>query len=274
MFGKKQLATIVAEFLGTGFLALAYISVERSSIGVPFFIALAAGGAIIAVSFMFGSKVQLNPVLTFAGVIIRKIDPIMGAINIVAQLLGAWAAYGAYHVFIHAGIPQITSLHFKGEYLFAEAVGAFLLALAWGAANYRKIESTAKSFILGGSYILAVIIASASAGIGIINPAVALTIRAWNIWGSLGWGNFVAGPFIGATIGIIVYELVFKNVINLQSETDVNTNVTNETFVFEETVVNSPSSKSTARSSVKSKSTTATKSTSKSKKKPAKRTKR
>lgn len=257
-FGKKQIATIVAEFLGTGIVTLAYLSVQRSSIGIPFFIALAAGGAIIAVAFVFGSKVQLNPVLTFAGVIIRKIDPIIGAISIVVQLLGAWAAYGAYHVFIASGIPQISSLHFKGQYLFAEAVGAFILALAYGAANYRKMESTAKSFLLGGSYIIAIIITAASAGIGIVNPAVALGIRAWNIWGGLGWGNFVAGPFIGATVGIIIYELFFKNVINLmQTETEGNTSVLNETYILEETVVSSPKSKSASAS--KSKSTSSAK---------------
>ena len=43
MFGRRKVAVIVAEFLGTAVLTLLILSVQRSTIGVPFFVAIAAG---------------------------------------------------------------------------------------------------------------------------------------------------------------------------------------------------------------------------------------
>ena len=54
MFGKRKIATIVAEFLGTGALTLLVLCVQRSTIGVPFFVAAAAGLTIALMVFAVG----------------------------------------------------------------------------------------------------------------------------------------------------------------------------------------------------------------------------
>ena len=43
MFKRKRLAMLVAEFLGTGILTLVVLSVQRSQLGLAYFVAIAAG---------------------------------------------------------------------------------------------------------------------------------------------------------------------------------------------------------------------------------------
>jgi hypothetical protein len=46
MFARNRIAILMAEFLGTGMLALVMLSVQHSTIGLPYFVALAAGLAL------------------------------------------------------------------------------------------------------------------------------------------------------------------------------------------------------------------------------------
>ncbi len=211
MFGRQKVATVVAEFLGTGILTLAYLSVQRTNIGIPFFVGIGAAVAVALAVYFFGgnSGVHLNPALTIAVATARKISVVMGAVYIVSQLLGAWAAYGVYHYFVASTLPQIGG-HYNAHVLFAEAVGALILALAWGAAYFRNFDTNNRAFVMGAGYGLAIIVAGAvSTNYGIANPAVALGIRAWDIWGSMGWGTYVLGPVLGAVIGVNLYSLLF-----------------------------------------------------------------
>ena len=50
MFGRQKIAALVAEFLGAGVLTLVVLTVQRSSIGLPFFVAAAAGLSIVLMS--------------------------------------------------------------------------------------------------------------------------------------------------------------------------------------------------------------------------------
>ena len=43
MFGKRKIAAVVAEFLGTAALTLLVLSVQHSQVGLTFFVAMAAG---------------------------------------------------------------------------------------------------------------------------------------------------------------------------------------------------------------------------------------
>ncbi len=251
MFGKKMVATLVAEFLGTGILALVFLSVKYTNIGVPWFIALAAGAAVAVGAFYFADNadIHMNPAITIAVMTARKIGVALGALTIVFQLLGAWAAYGVYHYFVANKLPVIGG-NYSARVLFAEAVGTLILALAWGAVYYRRLQHTNRSLLLGGSYALAIMVA-AGAGLGIANPAVALSIRAWNIWGSMGWGTYLLGPVLGAVIGVNLYALLFATNDEL---------VADETLVVAEAVVpaatTARSSRSSARTSGAKKTTT------------------
>jgi glycerol uptake facilitator-like aquaporin len=209
MFEKNKVATMLAEFFGTGILTLVVLSVQRSTIGIPYFVAIAAGLAVVAMLLALGkvSGAHLNPALTIGMWTARKISTLRAIVYIVAQLLGAWAAFGLYQYFVNQKITIIGS-HFEARILVSEIIGAFIFALAWGAATYRNLDGGVFASTAGIAFTLGMLVA-ATAGVGLINPALALGTRAWVPWqtGVTGWGTYLLGPIVGAIAGINVYGL-------------------------------------------------------------------
>ncbi|MDL2362822.1 MAG: aquaporin [Patescibacteria group bacterium] len=203
MFGRRKVAMLVAEFLGTGILTLLILSVQRSTIGVPFFVALAAGITYALMTFAFArsSGAVLNPALTIGMWTARKISTVNAVLFIGVQLLGGWAAYGLYTYFVNQTLQPVGG-HFTGRILVAEAVGAGILSFGVAAAVYQRFTAGTAAAVAGLAYVVGVVGAS-SASIGLLNPAVALGARAWV------WGTYVLGPVLGAVIGFNLYSLLF-----------------------------------------------------------------
>jgi glycerol uptake facilitator-like aquaporin len=205
----------MAEFLGTGLLALVMLSVQHSTIGLPYFVALAAGltlaMAMVALGRVGGG--HFNPAITIGMWTARQIKTVPAAVYIVAQMLGAWAAYYLYTYFVKTSLPVIEN-HYDSHVLVAEAVGAFILSLGFAAAVFNRFWSVKTAGTVGVSYMLAIVVAASvivtgGMGIGIVNPAVALSMRAFDIFGSQGWGTFALGPVLGSVIGFNLYALLF-----------------------------------------------------------------
>jgi glycerol uptake facilitator-like aquaporin len=201
MFGRKKAAAIAAEFLGTATLAFVVLNVSRSTIGIPYFVAFAAGLAVVLMGLSVATDVQLNPALTLALWTARRIKPTKAVVYIAAQLLGGWAAYALYKYFQHGTVSNVTGA-FQGRILVAEAAGAFVFTLAAAKVFFQGIQGWNRAVIVGGAYALGIIVASASSN-GFINPAVALGSNSW------GWGTYVLGPVLGAIIGVNLYGLLF-----------------------------------------------------------------
>jgi glycerol uptake facilitator-like aquaporin len=203
MLGKRKIATLVAEFLGTGALTLLVLSVQRSTIGVPFFVAIVAGLTSLVMIFAFGnlSGSYLNPAVTIGLWTARRVTTLRAVLLVAMELLGAWVAYYVYTYEVGNKLTNIGG-HFSGKVLAAEAIGAGILGLAWGAASFNKWNKNLTAPVIGVAVMIGMIAASA-AGIGLINPALALGVRAWV------WGTYVAGPVIGAVVGINLYGLLF-----------------------------------------------------------------
>jgi aquaporin Z len=203
MFGRNKIAMVVAEFLGTALLTLVVLGVQRSTLGLPYFIALAAGVTVAFGVYAFGgvSGGQFNPALTIALWTARRIKTTAAVIYIAVQLLGGWAAYAAYHYFVNT---QVQAIHgaFSSRILIAEALGAMIFGLGWAAAAYNKFDTGKFATVAGLAFALGIVIAS-SASVGVINPAVALGVRAWH------WGTYVLGPVVGAVIGVNLYGFLF-----------------------------------------------------------------
>ena len=203
MFGRRKVATLVAEFLGTGALTLLILSVQRSTIGVPFFVAAAAGLIVALMSFAVGgvSGGYFNPALTLGFWTARKLSTVTAILYIVVQLLGAWGAYYLYTYFVKNALQPVGG-HFTGRILVAEAVGTGIFAFGVAAAIYQGFSRAVTASFAGLALMLGIIAAS-SAAIGLLNPAVALGVRAWV------WGTYVLGPVLGAVIGVNLYGLLF-----------------------------------------------------------------
>jgi glycerol uptake facilitator protein len=209
MFGRNKVATLVAEFLGTGVLTLVILSVQRSTIGIPYFVALAAGlaAATLVVALGRATSAHLNPAVTLALWTVRQVRTLDALALVVVQLLGAWVTYYLYTFFVNSSFQPIGG-HYASRVLAAEAVGGLVLGLGWAAAVYHNYLTSYKAVTVGAAYALAIIVAS-SASIGLINPAVALGARAWDFWGSMGWGTYAAGPVLGAIVGVNLYSWLF-----------------------------------------------------------------
>src|SRR5579884_4064909 len=98
MFGRNQLAILVAEFLGTGALALVMLTVQHSTIGLPYFVALLAGLvlAVMTVVLGRGGAAHFNPAVTIGMWTVRQIKTVPAVSYIVVQMLGGWVAYYLY----------------------------------------------------------------------------------------------------------------------------------------------------------------------------------
>lgn len=202
MFGRKQIAMIMAEFLGTGVLTLVVLGVSKSTIGIPYFVSIAAGLVLVAMTIALGaiSGAQFNPAITIGLWTVRKIKSLPAIVYIAAQLLGGGAAYLLFRYFI--GQSWQNTGHFDSKVLVGEAVGAFIFSLAWAAAAYQRLETGKAATVVGLGLTLGIIVASSASG-GLLNPAVALGVRSWV------WGSYVLGPVLGAIIGFNLYGLLF-----------------------------------------------------------------
>jgi len=202
MFGRNKLAALLAEFLGTGILTFVVLNVGRSSLSIPYFVAFAAGLAIVLVGVALARDVQLNPAYTLALWTARKIKTARAIAYIGVQLLGGWAAYALYKYFANdqpvVGVPS----EYEARILVAEVVGTFVFAFVAVGALYQQTHWAVRSALLGAAYTLGVIIASV-ASYGFINPAVAIGSN------SLVWGTYVLGPVLGAVIGVNLYGMFF-----------------------------------------------------------------
>jgi glycerol uptake facilitator-like aquaporin len=202
MFGKRKVAAAVGEFLGTATLAFTVLDVSRSTIGIPYFVALAAGLAVVVVGLSFATDVHLNPAVTLALWTARRVKTLTAVVYIVAQMLGGWAAYGLYKYFVHGTVQHVSS-GYQARTLIAEAVGAFVFTLVASAVYYEKVWGARRALVTGGAFALGILVASAASN-GFINPAVALGSNSW------GWGTYVLGPVLGAIIGVNLFALLFS----------------------------------------------------------------
>lgn len=201
MFGKKQAAALVAEFVGTGVLTLIVLSVQRSTIGVPFFVAAAAGLTVALMSFAVAavSGGYFNPALTVGSWSARRLQTTTAILYIAVQFAGAWAAYWLYTYFVNNSLQPIGG-KYTGRILTAEIVGTAIFAYAWASAMYQKFTVGLGGAVAGIALMIGIIAAS-SASLGLLNPAVALGVRAFT-------PAYVAGPIIGAVVGFNLYALL------------------------------------------------------------------
>ena len=215
MVGRNRVAILMAEFLGTGILALVMLGVQHSTIGLPYFIALAAGLTLVLATMVFGKtgSGHFNPAVTIGMWTARQIKTLPALGYIIAQMLGAWATYYLYTYFVKTSLPAIGG-HYDGRVLVAEAVGGFVLSVAFAAVVFNRFRNAKAAAAVGLGYVLAILIAASPVvaggnGIGIVNPAVALSMRAFDVFGSMGWGTYALGPVLGAIIGFNLYALLF-----------------------------------------------------------------
>lgn len=222
LFERRKVAMVLAEFLGTALLTAVILAVSKSSVGLPYFVSLAAGLTIAAGMIVFGSisGAHLNPVVTIGLWTARKVKTLPAIVYVAAQMLGGISAYLLYTYLVNSSLQNLGE--YNSRVLVAEAAGAFVFALGWSAVVYNKLSGGKAAFVVGASFALGVLVASLG-GAGILNPAVALGAHSWV------WGTYVLGPVLGGIIGFNLYALLFAPASMLATEEEPAAAATNKT---------------------------------------------
>jgi MIP family channel proteins len=209
----------LAEFLGT--FALVYlgggaIMMAQQGAGNLMTVALAHGVAYaVMVTATLRVSGHFNPAVTVGFLVTRRIQPMMGALYIVAQLVGAMAAAyalkGTYpdEVFAAArGTTQSIALAVEGGQAFlVEALATFFLVFAvFGTAVDPQAPKLGGLAI--GLIVVADLLAIAPLTGGSLNPArsfgpaVASGIYEGQI---IYW----TGPLVGGVVAAVLYDQLF-----------------------------------------------------------------
>jgi len=202
---RKNMAVVVAEVLGTAVLTGTILAVSRSAIGVPYFVALGVGLTMTMLVLLIGSTsgAHVNPAVTLGLWSARKVSTLRAIAYVVAQFVGAAAAYSLYNYLVPAGLQNIAGPDFQWPVLVAEIVGAFIFTFGVAAAVYQGYEGGQRAATIGGSLAVGIIIAGMASN-GIINPAAALGVDSWS-------KAYVIGPLIGGVIGVNLFALLFAD---------------------------------------------------------------
>ncbi|MFI5270888.1 MAG: aquaporin [Candidatus Saccharimonadales bacterium] len=248
MFGRRKLAALVAEFLGTGILTATVLSVQHSGIGYPLFIAMAAGIAVALFSYAVGesSGGYFNPAIAIGQWTAGKVATVTTILYVAVELLGAWAAYFLYTYLVNNHLGKIGG-KYSARILIAEIVGTAIFGFVFASAvnKIEKGEGTqpSKSAYIGIGLFIGALVAS-SGSVGLLNPALALGVRAWV------WSTYVVGPILGAVVGTQLYVLLF---------TDAGSNLLSSISMTTTTGSSTSSKSSGSRQKISAKKSTAKK---------------
>lgn len=222
-------AALIGEFIGTFLLASAYLVTK----GEPLYM----GFVLITLVLMVGtlSGAYLNPMLIVGAWVTRKVGHLRAVFYIVAQLLGAGAAYvvlsaftNGYHVDSSSAsalasqsveVFKVAALTSSNHWyvFFAELLGSTIFAFAVAGALREKTDRVAKALLVGlglfvGALIAGVAASYVSANV-VLNPAIALAAGAID-WTKIDWLAalaYIVAPLIGGIIGFALRDVVETN---------------------------------------------------------------
>lgn len=193
---KRKVAALLAEFIGTFTLVLVVLNVSRY--GLPLFTALAAGITVVTFTSVVGriSGGHFNPAITLGLFSLRKVSFVRTISYLVAQVVGALAAWQLYEFFTDRALKN-TSTSFDWKIFVAEVIGAAIFGLAFAAVISQKLEGYQAAVSIGMGLFLGLTVAGL-ASTGILNPAVAIGVRSFDV-------NYFLGPVVGVLVGMNLF---------------------------------------------------------------------
>lgn len=223
-FNRRPLvAALIAEFVGTFIFAATVIASQ----GQPILVFFALVGVVLTIGTLSGAYV--NPALTVAAWVTRRMSALRALAFIVAQILGAMLALVVLNAYVnHAAAPSAdmygsaggAAQLFKASILpegkewlvlLAEVLGTAIFGFAVANATREKKERTAAAFTVGIGVFLGLMVAGSAAafigGSAILNPAVAVALQMnfLNVWTL---AVYALGTTLGAVIGFALYDLL------------------------------------------------------------------
>jgi len=192
----------IAEFLGTLTLTLAVIA---TLVARPDMTPLVAGLVLLLFVYSIGdiSGSHINPAVTIGLFSIKKISGKDAGYYILSQILGAFAALFIASVFIiDLGVKLGVGSHVSsGIAGLAEALGMFFFTFGIASVVFEKTPNIMNGFVIGGSLLLGILIASGLGSNGVLNPAVAFMTGSSDLM-------YILGPIIGSAGGFWAYKKI------------------------------------------------------------------
>lgn len=196
---QRQIAALLAEAIGTFVLVLVVLNVSRY--GLPFFTAIGAGVAVAVFYSIFAtiSGGNFNPAITLGLFSIRKLSFVRTIAYLVAQAVGALLAWQFYEYITGRTLKNATTA-FDWKIIIAEAIGALIIGMAFAAVVVQKLAKWQAAATIGCALFLAITVAGLASN-GLLNPALALGVRSFDI-------NYFLGAVVGAVVGMLVFAYV------------------------------------------------------------------
>lgn len=225
LFGRINraplIAALIAEFIGTFLLAATVVAGQ----GQPILILFALVGIVLATASLSGA--YINPALTIAGWVSRRLTGLRALGYIVAQILGAMLALVLLNGFVQSSasdssalLNQAASLYKAAEIpagkewlvLSAELIGSLVFAFAFAAATRMVLDRAARGLTVGLGYYIGLMIAGSLAAVlgasAILNPAVAVALQAIDFTSVWPIAIYGLTTVVGAVLGVLLYDFL------------------------------------------------------------------
>jgi aquaporin Z len=198
---------LAAEFVGTFMLAFAVLASLHGVFGglaTPFVAGFVVFLAVLALGGVSGA--HLNPAVTVALYMLKKISVTKAVGYVVVQLLGAVVASVAmaYWVADSSKLGLESGAMWDWKLLGAEVFGTAFFVFALVAAVMHKHDGVSLASLVGGGLTLGILFAVVAGSLGVLNPAVAVALGVFNV-------TYVVGPVLGAIIGAYAYAYFVDN---------------------------------------------------------------
>ncbi len=215
----------IAEFIGAFLLATTVLIVRNE----PFYLFIGLIGIFMMIGGLSGA--HLNPAITIAAWVSRRVGWVRAVSYMAAQFLGAMLAVVVMNSFLNqapdisaeaAAFGQTAPQLFTAATLpegsewavfMAEVIGIAVLGFAYASVlRPRVTDKLAGAFTVGGGAFLAMAFASTaatyvSASVA-LNPAIAVTLNAIDISKIWTLVVYFLAPALGAVIGFFLYDLL------------------------------------------------------------------
>jgi glycerol uptake facilitator protein len=197
----KKITPYVSEFFGTfifTFVVMLSVMAAQFPVVTPILAAVTLGLFVYTIGHLSGP--HLNPAVTIAMWSIKKIAWRPAVFYIISQFAGAALTILVAYLF---GIGQADPSAVQNSLKIAggEAFGAMVFLFGVAAVVYGRVTSSMSGVVVGASLLIGVTFGAILGVGGILNPAIAFAIGAFNV-------AYVLGPIVGAVIGAQVYRLI------------------------------------------------------------------
>lgn len=218
-------AAALAEFVGAFLLATTILIIRNE----PFYLFIGLIGIVMMIGGLSGA--HLNPAITIGAWVTKRVNWIRAVSYMIAQFLGAMLALVVMDAFLKQA-PEVSAeaMQFgqsapelfsalglpegkETTLMFIELIGVVILGFAYATILRPGMKDRVRgAFTVGGGAFLAMAFASTAASyIGasaVLNPAIAVTLKAIDfaeVWSLV---VYALGAIFGAIIGFFLHDLL------------------------------------------------------------------